>query len=233
MMKNILFFIPILLCSGMASAQQNVLLLPTIHKLHTENERYNYDSLRTIIAAYQPATIAVEIRKEDLGCDTEYLKRNYPREMWMMSYWFPNVKIAGFDWLGKDIEGKRIPDNYWREQSEIKKWERALEADTKWSHLITPCNNLTQQRMRVLKTCTLNELLNSNDAALTTSYYSCLNRKLSGSVHHRVVEFYNARNERMIANLKGIIKERREKEKLLILTGDDHYPALKQGLQLK
>lgn len=230
MQKKIWSFLVVLLCSGIVSAQQNVILLPTIHKLHTVNHRYNYDSLRAKITALGPAIIAVEIRNEDLFRDTAYLKRNYPYEMWMMHYWFPDVKVVGFDWLGTDIEGKRIPDDYWRTQAAIKKWERALEADTIWSTVIVPCASFTQQRMQLLKTTTLDELLVSDDASLNLSYYDCLDKKLAGSVHHRVVDFYNTRNERMISNLKGIIKENWNNEKLLILTGDDHYPVLKQGL---
>lgn len=224
------FLVVLLLYSGIVAAQKNVLLLPTMHKLHTVNIRYNYDSLRAAIAAFKPTTIAVEIRNEDLSRDTAYLKRNYPYEMWMIPYWFPGVSVVGFDWLGTDIENKQIPDDYWRTQAEIKNWERALDADTLWSVKIAPCDSFTQQRMRLLKTSTLNELLRSTDAKLTMDYYHCLDERLAGSIHHRVIDFYNARNTKMISKLKEISSHTGKNERLLILTGDDHYPILKQWL---
>lgn len=132
-------------------SQQTIKIIPTMHKLHVVNVIYNYDSLREIIAELEPTLIAVEMRNEDLKSDSNYLKRNYPYEMWMMKYWFPNAKIVGFDWLGSDLEGRQIPENYWKEQSDIKKWERLLAEDTSFTSKIEECDSFTHLRMNLLQ----------------------------------------------------------------------------------
>ncbi len=219
------------LCNNIVSAQQNIVLIPTIHQLHNLNPKYNYDSLRALVSDFNPSVIAVEIRNEDMKCDTDYLKRNYPQEMWRMRYWFPNATIIGFDWLGADIEGRLIPENYWKEQSEIKKWEKLLNVDTFWNSKTEECDRFTKQRIVLLQSLSLSQLLKSNDSALTVGYYNCLGEKLIGSVHYRILDFYNLRNKQMAGNLEKIIR-RYPGKRLMILTGDDHYPFLIKLLHL-
>ncbi|MGZ5287826.1 MAG: hypothetical protein ACXWB9_11595, partial [Flavisolibacter sp.] len=88
-----------------------------LHGLHKTNTAYNYDSLKNTVTRFYPDLIAVEIRSDDITGDSSYLGKNYPREMWMMRYWFPGVEIDGYDWLGKDLEGRRIPDQYWKNEA--------------------------------------------------------------------------------------------------------------------
>jgi hypothetical protein len=157
--------------SSVVYAQQTVKIIPTIHKLHVVNVKYNYDSLREIVAELEPTLIAVEMRNEDLKLDSNYLKRNYPYEMWMMKYWFPNLTIVGFDWLGPGLEGRQIPENYWKEQSDIKKWERLLAEDTSFNSKIEECDSFTHLRMNLLQSLSFSQLLKSNDSSLTVAYY--------------------------------------------------------------
>ena len=205
--------------------------IPTIHSLHNLNARYNYDSLKKIVAALKPDIIAVEIRPEDINQDSSYLKRNYPYEMRMMQYWFPKAAILGFDWLGEDIEGKMIPANYWKEISPIKKFERALDADSVYSAKCQACDSFSTRRMEILKNYSLKEILVSEDAALTKAFYSCLETNLAGSTHKRVLRFYDLRNARILENINRIISENKGKT-IVILTGDDHYVLLKFKLRV-
>jgi hypothetical protein len=43
---------------------------------------------------------------------------------------YPSKKVVGFDWLGNDIEGKAIPENYWKDISIIKKLQQKLSTDS-------------------------------------------------------------------------------------------------------
>ncbi|HLN74002.1 MAG TPA: hypothetical protein VK205_11955, partial [Prolixibacteraceae bacterium] len=81
-----------------STLQKKVYFIPTLHGLHQANQSYSYDSLKQLINHLNPDIIAVEIRQEDINGDSLYLSKNYPYEMRMMKYWFPNTKIVGFDW---------------------------------------------------------------------------------------------------------------------------------------
>jgi hypothetical protein len=227
MKKQLLFLL--VFCAALAAFYPvggKVFFIPSIHGLHKINPNYSYDSLRHVIERLNPDVIAVELRPEDVDADSSYLKKNYPLEMRMMRYWFPKAKIAGFDWLGSDIEGRPIPDNYWRDHSPIKKYEKALEDDKPVSAKSGHCDALQQKRLALLKSLTLKQLLESEDAKLTRDFYDCFGAALKGSIHQRVPDFYDARNVRLLANIRQIISDNSGK-RVIIITGDDHYVLLK------
>jgi len=211
-------------------SQTKVYLIPTLHGLHKTNEKYNYDSLRSIIGRSHPDVIAVEIRAEDVKEDTAYIKKNYPYEMWMMRYWFPSTMIEGFDWLGTELEGKHMPDNYWRNQSRIKALERLLDMDTVYSNRLKRCRIYTDDRLAILKTQPLAGILKSSDAILTKLYYDCMNLQLRGSNYEELTDFYTTRNKMMQERLQGLTEQHQGKT-IVILTGDDHYPYLLESLR--
>ncbi len=206
--------------------QGKVYFLPSLHNLHSSNNNYSYDSLRQIINRLHPDIIAVEIRQIDINQDSSYLKSNYPYEMWMMKYWFPEVTIVGFDWLGDDIEGKQLPEAYWKEIAPIKQFENALNADSLYTLKCARCAPFSHQRLAILKKLSLHDILNSDDALLTRQYYACLAEQLEGSTHERILVFYRERDQRLLANIKGIIN-RYKRKKIVIITGDDHFIYLK------
>lgn len=204
-----------------------IYFIPTLHGLHQSNTRYSYDSLKKIIADLKPDIIGVEIRPEDINADSAYLRKNYPFEMRMMRYWFPDTNVQGFDWLGRDIEGKPIPANYWTEISSIKRYERELAADSIFLNRVAVCDSFSAQRLQLLKNFSLYEILDSDDAILTREYYKCLATQLKGSHHTRLLKFYDLRNEKILKNIQRIAKKNQNKT-IVIITGDDHYVALKQ-----
>ena len=218
-------------CLSIASStckndRSKVYFIPTLHGLHKVNEKYNYDSLKQIVAALKPDIIAVEIRSEDVDQDSLYLSKNYPYEMRMMKYWFPKTTVLGFDWLGADIEGKLIPPNYWSEISTIKKYEKALNDDSLFSKKTAVCDSFTNQRLAIIKNYSLKDILKSEDSVLTRSFYHCLETNLKGSVHERVLQFYDLRNAKLLENINHILSENKNK-RIVILTGDDHFIFLK------
>lgn len=220
----------LILISSFNDNPGKVYFIPTIHSFHKVNDNYNYDSLKQIVSALNPDIIAVEIRPEDIHQDSVYLSKNYPYEMRMMKYWFPKVEITGFDWLGKDIEGKSIPSNYWSDISLIKQHEKELNADSLFAQQTVACDSFTNQRLEIIKNNSLKDILRSPDAALTKQFYQCLESKLKGSIHERVLSFYDLRNAELLENIKKIIAENKNK-RIVILTGDDHFVFLKDKFE--
>jgi hypothetical protein len=210
---------------GCTSLQTKVYFIPSLHGLHQINNNYNYDTLKQIINRLKPDIIAVEIRPEDISQDSTYMVKNYPFEMRMMKYWFPEAKIEGFDWLGGDIEGKTIPNNYWKDISVTKKLERELSADSIYSKKCAVCDTFTHQRLAILKNYSLKEIISSNDSLLTKHFYQCLEKQLTGTRYENILSFYDIRNDKILKNIEEIIKKNKEKV-IVIITGYDHYVYL-------
>lgn len=222
----------ILICSlhFSAAAQTKVYLVPVLHSMHKTNFNYNYDSVKAIVARTGADVIAVEIRPEDVGRDSNYLKRNYPLEMWMAPHWFAQKEIEGFDWLGSDIEGRPIPEGYWQTGSEPKRLQAQLGSDSVYSARLKSCQLYTAERLKVLTALSLREILASNDAILTKEYYNCLEQHLRGSDYEALTQFYTLRNQKMMQNLDKLLQKHGGKT-LAVLTGADHYPYLLDHLK--
>ena len=223
--RTALLIVALAVAGSSIMSQTKVVLIPTIHGLHRINHQYSYDSLKHIVSAIQPSVIAVEIRDEDVNADTGYLKINYPYEMWMMRYWFPNTAIEGFDWLGADIEKKTIPGNYWKEISAVKQMEKQLAADSLNNAAAGLCNEYNDQRLSILKASSLSSILQSKDTLLIKAYYNCLQTRLGDTRYAAILEFYRERNQKMMERIKAVVDKHQGKT-IAILTGDDHYPFL-------
>lgn len=213
----------------MSTNKGEVYFIPTIHKFHQTNPNYSYDSLKTIVAELNPDIIAVEIRPEDLGQDLTYLSKSYPDEMIMMSSWFPDIKIVGFDWHGEDFEGKLIPDNY-ENIHPLKLLEQQLNQDSLYKDRVALCDAHTEERMNIINTSTLRQLLESADGEIVKEYYHCLEVQFKGTPYEYLYKFSMERDEYILANINNIIKENPDK-RIVILTGDDHYQMLKDTLE--
>jgi hypothetical protein len=229
MPKRIYLLLISFLMLTQTNAQSKVYLLPTLHGLHKTNTNYTYDSLKQTIARINPDVVAVEMRSEDIGADTNYLKKNYPYEMWMMRYWFNNKNIAGFDWIGADIEGKPIPERYWQDVSRPKYLQRKLNIDSVYTAKLTGCQFYTEERLNILKTLSLKGILTSNDAILTKEYYNCLDLQLQNSDYEELTQFYTTRNNKMKENISFLLQQHPNKT-IVIVTGADHYPYLLEHL---
>jgi hypothetical protein len=212
-----------------AQTETEIYIIPSLHTLHRANSNYNYDSLRAIIGRINPDVILVEIRPEDMLEDTAYLKRNYPIEMVAIPFWFRNKKVFGMDWLGKEYAGKKLPPNYWKEISSIKKWEEEMEADSLLAFELLECEEIVAQRIPGLKEGTVQQIANGDDEQLTMKYYQCLERKYFGNKHQRLTDFYKQRNFSMAENIAKAVSEN-GKGRYVIVTGADHVPFLKMYL---
>ncbi|MDR2911551.1 MAG: carboxypeptidase-like regulatory domain-containing protein [Bacteroidales bacterium] len=211
-----------------ANTNGEVYFIPTLHGAHQVNSNYNYDSLKAIIARLNPEIIAVEIRSEDLEQDTLYLQKSYPDEMINMKKWFPDAVIVGFDWLGKDIEGKLIPDNYFQ-KTLVKKLEKQLNQDSLYSDKFALCNSRWKERSKIFRTHSLKQLLESEDGEIVKNYYRCLNIQAQGTPYEPIADFYAERDRHILANIRKIIAQHGNR-RIVIVTGDDHYQMLKDSI---
>lgn len=207
-----------------------VYVFPTLHRLHQQNTNYTYDSLKAAITRIRPDIIAIEIRPEDISADSNYLRNNYPYEMWMMRYWFPSVQIAGIDWLGEDIAGKVIPPDYWKNRSFIKKLERELDDDSLYQASLKICDTSFVRRMDLLKGATMQGLMKSKYDFFTKQFYSCHAEKLKGSRYEYVPYFYEKRNYKLSQNCITLIRSNADKT-IIILTGADHWGYIRDFLK--
>lgn len=230
------FILPLFLCTfftaTVATAQTKVYLVPVLHSMHKTNIFYGYDSVKAVVERTGAAVVAVEIRPEDISRDTIYLKKNYPYEMWMMAQWFPAKTVAGFDWLGADIEGKPIGEDYWQKGSAIKLLQARLNKDSAYTTRLKSCNLYTTERLKILNALSLKEILVSNDALLTKEYYNCLEQHLRGSDYEELTQFYTTRNQKMMQHLDALF-EKHKGETIVVVTGADHYPFLKEHFKKK
>jgi len=213
-----------------AAAQTKVYLVPVLHGMHKTNVLYNYDSVKAIVERTAADVVAVEIRPEDIGRDSNYLKANYPLEMWMAPHWFPQKEIEGFDWLGADIEGAPIPPGYWQNISEAKRLQAQLSKDSVYAARLKSCQLYANERQKLLSALSLKEILASNDAILTKEYYNCLEQHLRGSDYEALPQFYTLRNQKMMQHLDTLLQKHGGKT-LVVLTGADHYPYLLEHLK--
>lgn len=230
MRPSILIFAALVLLATAAGAQTKVYLVPVLHSLHKTNYFYPYDSVQAVVARTGADVVAVEIRPEDVTGDSNYLKANYPFEMWMMPHWFAQKTIEGFDWLGADVEGKTIPAGYWQQGSAIKKLQSALNKDSVYTARLKSCQLYADERMKLLSSQSLKAILNSNDAILTKEYYNCLEQHLRGSDYADLTQFYSLRNQKMMAHLDNIFRKHNGKT-IVVVTGADHYPYLLDHLK--
>lgn len=200
-------------------------VLPTLHRIHATNTQYNYDSIQAVISRINPDVVAVEIRPEDETADTSYLKQFYPLEMWMMRYWQPNAVVKGFDWLGKELEGKPVPERYWQDQSWLKALQQKLSADTVYQKKLEACALYTKQRMPALQSSSLKAIMQGTDGQLVRAYYECLTGRLRGSDYEALPNFYAERDKHIQQNVIAISRQYPGKT-IVVLTGADHYPFL-------
>jgi hypothetical protein len=163
----------------------------------------------------------VEIRAEDMDSSVQYLDTNYPFEMFDMITRYPEKEIVGFDWLGEELEGRAIPENYWRDVNIIKKTERALQKDTKILSRLSKADSLHQLKVEIFTQASLQELNNGRYDSINTQYYDILEKKFAGTPYQILTDFYRARNEHISQNIAETVRKHPGK-KLLFLTGADH-----------
>ena len=196
-------------------------VISTIHGAHKVNPNYTYDSLFAFIDRFKPDVIGVEIRPEDVGRPFSYLKKNYPYEMYETIARYKHKHVVGIDWLGDDVEGSEIPDNYWTQQSEVKKLQQKLNSDPATTAKLHVLDSLRAQKNRIALTATLAEINNGIYDSLNTLYYLKLDSVLRDTQYAALPGFYATRDQKIAANIIQTIEANKGK-RLLFLVGADH-----------
>ena len=225
MSKTLAAIISFLICpifSGISQERMSeVVIISTIHKAHELNPNYSYDSLFKFIEKYNPDIIGVEIRREDIDSSVAYLKNNYPFEMYESIKKYPTKEVLGFDWLGSDLEGKPIPENYWKEISSLKKLQAKLNQDSIISQKLSILKIIKEEKEKLILNSSLSELNDGRYDLINFIYYEQLRMLLNGSEYLTLSDFYLQRDEHIAENIIEIIKSNKGK-RMIFLLGADH-----------
>lgn len=224
MLRN--FAAAIILLSSVSTSwcQENsgrIAVISTIHGAHKANTKYTYDSLFHFIQRFKPDIIGVEIRAEDMDSSIAYLASNYPFEMYECRQKFPGIKVLGFDWLGGDLEGRAIPKNYWKENSNIKQLQSKLAADSAMQVRLAPLKIIQEEKNRLALGASLAELNDGRYDLINSIYYRQLQLFLEGTEYAALSEFYQQRDAHIAQNIVEIIKKNPGK-RMIFLLGADH-----------
>ncbi|WP_296720677.1 hypothetical protein [Erythrobacter sp.] len=209
----------------------NVMVIATLHSAHADNPRYSYDDLYTIVRAFAPDAVGVEIRDEDMHRDANYLAANYPLEMRELARDYGSG-ATGLDWLGHDLEGRAIPVDYWREQSEIKRLQRDL---SKRPDLRSPQVEAAQrQQQQIIQSATAASLNDGRYDKATREYYHALSVELRDTPLAPLSAFYAERDRQIARNASRVIKsllDRKSPEtRVVFVVGADHRAFLIDAL---
>lgn len=225
MNKTMAAIVIFLICpffSGISQEKMSeVAIISTIHGAHKINPNYSYDSLFNFVEKYNPDIIGVEIRKEDIDSSFSYLQNNYPFEMYESIKKYPTKKVVGFDWLGLELEGKAITENYWKEISAIKKFQRKLNQDSIISQKLSILEIIKGKKEKLVLNASLFELNDGRYDLINFIYYEQLRYILQGSEYIYLSDFYQQRDKHIAENIIEIIKNNKGK-KMIFLLGADH-----------
>lgn len=218
-------------------ASTQVMLLATLHSLHKSNPHYTYDHVYALIRRYNPDVIGVEIRPEDIGQDTSYLKQMYPLEMRQITMLFPKDKVYGVDWYGEEAAGQLLPPDAFKggnkQLTEIKQLERNLNSDTTLSARMKMIAVFPQKMVELASTSTPAQFNNSGHYDLVAElYYKQLDILLQGTPYAAYAKFNRSRDEHIGSNIISLIEQNPGK-KLVFVLGANHRFAAEKTIREK
>lgn len=199
-----------------------VAVISAMHGFHRDHPGYDYEAFYALVASYDPDLVGVEIRAEDMSRPGDYLARNYPAEMIALAETYGEQSF-GFDWLGAELEGRAVPENWWAEQSALKALERTYSGDAAFSD--PEGDALDARQMEILSEATPESLHDGRYDAVTREKYARLRERLAGTVYAPLAEFYAERDRRISeAVLETVLT--RPGETIVVVTGADHRAAV-------
>lgn len=203
-----------------------VMVIPSVHKLMLSNPHYSYARLYDIVASFHPDVVGVEIRQEDLARAGDYLKRNYPREMVELAGAYRG-RVFGFDWLGDELAGMPIPDDWWAKRSRIKQLERDFDAspppaDDRLKQLDLKLTALSDRRDAIESTASPEELASGPYDKVAADYYATTAMLTRGTRFALLPQWYEARDRHLADSVTDAIR-RHPGCRIIIVTGADHH----------
>lgn len=198
-----------------------VMILGTLHGIHKDNTFYSYEDIFLIIDNYKPDVIGVEIRKEDILQQREYLIKYYPYEMIEAKFRYENdCKIYGFDWLGDTIEDKLIPDKYF-ETLDVKILEKQFDSTDGYVKEKKMIEIIDSLRIPLIINHTAEECNNGKYDLLVDVLYNQLEVMFKNTPFENMSNFYRERDKQIDKNFIDIIKNNIG-QRIIFLTGIDH-----------
>lgn len=213
--------------SRLTNAPTRVMAVSAMHGFHRGHPSYSYDDLFATVRAFEPDLVGVEIRQEDLIQDEPYLARNYPHEMIVLAKEFGS-RAFGFDWLGPELEGRPVPENWWKEQSWVKRLEREKEKDKEFQS--DELEMLQAQELEIMKSATSASLNDGRYDDLSRAYYRVFDDSVRGSRYEPLARFYRERDRQIAANISRMI-EAHPGKRIVLVMGADHRPFVIQELR--
>ncbi|WP_419320529.1 hypothetical protein ACN2C7_06230 [Caulobacter sp. ErkDOM-E] len=218
---------------ALASARPaRVMVLASMHKRHGTSSSYTYGDLYAAVANFKPDFVGVEIRPEDLGRGEDYLSQNYPAEMVYLSHTFAG-RVFGFDWLGNDVAGRAVPDDWWKARSPIKKLEREMDAglpgDARHSRLGAQLDALSEQLAAILINATVTSLSDGRYDRVAKEYYATFRALTVGTRFAAIPAFYDQRDKHIIANILATAKAHPD-ARIAVVAGADHHGPIVAAL---
>ncbi|MCF8454204.1 MAG: hypothetical protein K9G42_13435 [Pedobacter sp.] len=230
-MKLKLFLASMLMLSQLISTsfaqKTELLILPTIHAGHKRNVNYNFNHVRNIIKNFKPDIIALEIRPEDLDQDTLYLHKFYNPEMVMFLKEFPEAKKAGIDYMGADVAGKPLPENFLKDTlNEFGKFRLMNQKLMRDSAIVKAriekgLPDLISKRGKMMAGLGANDLMTGEYDALTEEFTVSQAKILRNTPYQYYDDFQVMRDQRIADNVKAIAKKNKGK-RIIVLTGANH-----------
>ena len=195
-----------------------VMVVATMHGLHEDHQGFDFEDLFRLVRDFEPDLVGVEIRPEDMGAEEEYLRANYPYEMVELAVLYADSAF-GFDWLGDDIAGRRVPAGHWQ-GSPIKLLEQELAKDGAFAE--TDEEEAIAAAQKELLVDATAELLNDGRYdRLVERSYRLTAEKLHGTRYQPVTDFYARRDLEIGQRLIDIVRDNAGR-RIIVLTGADH-----------
>lgn len=198
-----------------------VMILGTIHGMHKDNDYYSFDDVFSIVDAFSPDVIGLEIREEDMLESREYLSKYYPYEMIECKHRYEDTcKVLGFDWLGESIENRSIPERYFDGLTSkiLEKDFEAAENFVKEKKLIEV---IDQIRVPLIINRSGKEINDGKYDVAVEILYLQLEHLLKDTPYEEMSAFYRKRDVEIGENIIQIVKNNQGK-KIMFLTGIDH-----------
>lgn len=217
------------LAADASSRSAQVMVLASMHRQHGASSSYTYGDLYAAVANFKPDLVGVEIRPEDLGRDESYLSRNYPPEMLYLSQTYAG-RVFGVDWLGDDVAGRAVPDDWWKARSPIKTLEREMDAgrpsDARRTKLNVRLEALSQQRNAILTNATVTSLADGRYDRVAKDYYATFRALTAGTRFAALSAFYKQRDKHIIANILMMAKTHPGARIAVVVGADHHGPVV-------
>ncbi len=190
-------------CAG-APARTQVMVIGSLHQMHDGHPHYDYEALYQTVRDFKPDWVGVEIRPEDMALSDAEKAQIYPPEMIALANAWKD-RAFGFDWLGGDLEGRPLQQQYMRETMLFKQAEQRLANDPAYSD--PAIEAILGEQMTLISESSAAALNDGRYDRLQAAFSEALAVKLAGTDYQIVPDFRRRRDERIDANIVAWLRQ--------------------------